>query len=68
MMWGLLILLAGDVSGLGRVSWHLSHEACERQAQVEMLHLAVTARQVEHIECREYRVPRLRPVTGEVIR
>jgi hypothetical protein len=68
MIYALLIVLAADASGFARVSWHASRTACESQAQVEMLHLAVTARAVEHVECRPYAAPRLRPITGEALR
>jgi len=59
-MWGLLIILAGDP--LHRVSWHLSQDACYQQAEVEVFHAATTRREVLHIECRSYVLPRTRPI------
>jgi hypothetical protein len=67
MMWGLLIVLAGDP--LHRVSWYTTQEACYRQAEVELLHAATTRREVLHIECRSYVLPQTRPITrAEVLR
>lgn len=59
-MWGLLLILSG--APMPVVSWHLSHDACQAQAEVELLHAAVTGRAVEHVECRSYVMPALRPV------
>lgn len=67
-MFALLLILSGDPAPLARVSWHATQAACERQAEVELVHVAVTQRAVEHVECRAYRMPALRPVTGEVLR
>lgn len=67
-LFALLLILSGDPSPLARVSWHPSLDACERQASVELVHAAVTTRAVEHVECRAYRMPALRPVTGEILR
>jgi len=63
MMWGLLIVLAGDP--LHRVSWYTTQEACYRQAELEVLHAAVTQREIMHIECRSYVLPTTR-ATGRV--
>lgn len=58
-MWGLLIVLAGDP--LPRVSWHTSVDNCNRHAEMEVLHAAIATREVVHIECRSYVLPRVRP-------
>lgn len=52
-MWGLLIILAGSPMPVP-VTWHMTQEACYRQAEVEVLHAAVTRREVLHIACRSY--------------
>ena len=46
------------------VTWHTTHSACEQQAAVELLHAATTRREVLHIECRSYVMPRTRPITS----
>lgn len=55
-MWGLLIILAGSPMPAA-VTWHMTHEACQQQAAVEVLHAAMTQREVLHIECRSYVMP-----------
>lgn len=50
--------LGWDASGKVEVA----HDACHAQAAVELLHAAATARAVEHVECRSYVRPSLRPV------
>lgn len=60
-MWGLLIVLAGDP--LPRVSWHMSMDNCHKHAEVEVFHAATTRREVVHVECRSYVLPRTRPIT-----
>ena len=55
-MWGLLIILAGSPMPQP-VTWHLSQDACYRQAEVELLHLATNRREIQHIECRSYTLP-----------
>lgn len=68
-MWALVILLAGDPSGLPRVSWHTTEAACIQQAQIELFHLAVTDRAVEQVMCQPYRVTPLRTMRRpEVLR
>ena len=62
-MWGLLIILAGSPMPIP-VTWHLSQDACYQQAAVELLHAATTRREVLHVECRSYVLPRLVPVDG----
>ena len=67
-MWGLLIVLAGAPMP-APVTWHMTHGACEQQAAVEVLHAAVTGREVQHVECRSYVLPRTRAVArAEVLR
>lgn len=67
VMYALLIILAGDPSFLPRVSWHMSQQACEQQAEVELMQLALTNRVVEHVACKPYVVRPLPPVTGETL-
>lgn len=66
--WFALVILVGDPTGLVPVTRHASQEACERQLAVEVLHHAATGRAVAHATCDAVRIPRLRPVTGEVLR
>jgi hypothetical protein len=47
------------------VSWYTTQEACYRQAELEVLHAAVTQREIMHIECRSYVLPTTR-ATGRV--
>ena len=60
-MWALLIILAGSPMPLP-VTWHTTPAGCERQAAVELLHAATNRREVLHVECRSYVMPRLVPV------
>lgn len=60
-MWGLLIILAGSPMPQA-ITWHASHDACHQQAAVELLHAATNRREVQHIECRSYVMPRTRAV------
>ena len=55
-MWGLLIILAGSPMPTP-VTWHTTHDRCEAQAAVELLHAATTRREVLHVECRSYVLP-----------
>lgn len=60
-MWALIIILAGLAMPVP-ITWHASHDACHAQAAVELLHAAATGREVLHVECRSYVLPRVRPV------
>lgn len=62
-MWGLLIILAGSPMPLP-VTWHMTYEACQQQAVVEMMHVAATGRGVLHVECRSYVLLPTRPATS----
>lgn len=67
-MWGLLIILAGSPMPQ-QITWHMTQEACERQAAVEVMHAAATGRAVAHVECRSYVVVPPRPLTRmEILR
>ncbi|WP_368416649.1 hypothetical protein [Falsiroseomonas sp.] len=66
-MWGLLIILAGSPMPQP-VTWHTTHDACHQQAAVELLHAATTRREVLHVECRSYVLPRTRPITSAAVR
>lgn len=66
-MWGLLVILAGSPMPLP-VTWHATHNACEQQAAVELLHAATNRREVLHVECRSYVMPRTRPITSAELR
>ena len=61
-MWALLIILSGSPMPV-QVTWHTTHDACHQQAAVELLHAATTRREVLHIECRSYVMPRTRVIT-----
>ena len=63
LMWGLLVILAGSPMPAA-ITWHTTQAACYRQAEVEVLHAATTRREVLHIECRSYVMPRTRPITS----
>lgn len=64
--WALTILLTLDAAALPPVSWHATHAACERQAALEVWHLETTGRPVSAALCTPHRIPRLRPITGEI--
>lgn len=67
-MWGLLIILSGSLMPLP-ITWHTTHDACQRQAEVEAIHAAISRREVHHIECRSYVTPRAGAVNrAEVLR
>ena len=67
-MWGLLIILGGSPMPLP-ITWHTTHDACHRQAEVEVAHAAMGRREVQHIECRSYVMPRTRAINrAEVLR
>lgn len=66
-MWGLLVILAGSPMPQP-VTWHTTQDACHRQAEVEVLHAATTRREVLHIECRSYVLPRTRVITSAEVR
>jgi hypothetical protein len=66
--WALVIVLAANASGLVPVSWHESAEACERQAAVELTHLALTGRDVASALCQQVRMPALKAPSGELVR
>jgi hypothetical protein len=64
----LIVVLAGNASGLVPVTRHATRAACEQQLAVEALHMTVTGRQVASAHCQRQRVPALRQVTGEFVR
>ena len=67
-MWGLLVILAGAPMPLP-LTWHLTYDACQQQAAVEVMHAATTGSGVLHVECRSYVVPRTRPINrAEILR
>lgn len=66
--WFLVVVLAGDASGLVPVQRHPTREACEAQRAVEVVHSAAVGREVISAACQWQPVPALRPVTGEVLR
>ena len=66
-MWGLLVILAGSPMPAA-ITWHATHDACHQQAAVEVLHAATTRREVLHIECRSYVMPRTRVITSAELR
>lgn len=66
--WFLVVVLAANASGLVPVTRHPTRAACEQQMAVEVVHLAVTGREVDFAACQQHRLPRLRPVTGELLR
>ena len=68
MMWGLLIILAGSPMPQP-ITWHMTQEACHRQAAVEVMHAATMGREVMYVECRSYVVlPGRSPISMEVQR
>jgi hypothetical protein len=66
--WFLVVVLAGDASGLVPVQRHPTRQACQAQLAVEVVHSAAVGRQVVSATCQWHPIPRLRPVTGEVLR
>lgn len=67
-MWGLLIILAGSPMPQP-ITWHMTHEACQRQAAIEVMHAAAAGRGVLHVECRSYVLISTRPSTQvEILR
>jgi hypothetical protein len=67
-MWSVLIILAGDP--MHRVSWHTTHDACMDAKAAQLLHAAITRREVLHVEdCRSHILPPTRPLRrAEVLR
>lgn len=67
-MWGLLIILGGSPMPIP-ITWHMTQDACHRQAEVEVLHAATNRREVIFVECRSYVLPTTRVVNrAEVLR
>lgn len=67
-MWALLIILGGSPMPIP-ITWHTTHDRCEAHAAAELLHAATTRREVLHIECRSYVMPRTRQIGRvEVVR
>lgn len=67
MLYALLIILHFDATP-PPITWHPTREACEAQAAMEAWHLEITRRPVAQVSCTPHRIPRLRPITGEIIR
>jgi hypothetical protein len=66
--WFLIVVLAGDASGLVPVQRHATRDACEAQLAVEVVHSAAVGRHVLSAACQWHPVPALRPVTGDLVR
>jgi CBS domain-containing protein len=62
MSWALVLLLAGRP--LPVISWHASLEDC--RAALERVEREQTG--VERAVCESHRIPRLPPITGEILR
>lgn len=62
MKWLLMVVLTWTAEP--RATWHDTHEACEAARAV-----AVAANpDAVHVTCRSYAIPRLAPMTGELLR
>jgi hypothetical protein len=65
-MWSLLILLAGAPMPTP-ITWFPDKPACERGAELALASHAREGKRVETVLCQAIAMPRLRPVTGEVL-
>lgn len=65
--WFLVLVLAGNASGLVPIQRFETEARCEQQLAVEAVHAAVNGRTVVSAHCQRVRIPSLRPVTGEVV-
>lgn len=66
--YALVIVLASHTAGLVPVSWHATLQRCEQQLAVEMTVIALRGQQAISAHCQPQRMPRLAPVTGEMVR
>lgn len=65
--WFLVIVLAGNATGLVPVQRFETQARCEQQLAVEAMHAAGTRREIVSAHCQRQRIPPLRPVTGEIL-
>jgi hypothetical protein len=66
-LWALLIMLAGDASGLPRASWHATLEACQQQAAVEAIAAHARGARIEAASCIPHDRRLMQPATGEIL-